>query len=102
MLAVQNQTKIIPKLMKMADGRIALVHFLVSFENGAIKARVLSVRYSGAEQASVSHGCPLALCGASEKAGVISFEKSYYEAIVSPYTKLSFFVSQLTRAPSLA
>lgn len=82
----------------MADGRLALVHFLVSYENGELKARVVSVRYSG--EKSVVASTPLALCGACEKAiRVISLQK-YYEPIVSPYSKLAFLVSQPTRAPS--
>ena len=99
MLALQTQSRIVPKLMKMADGRIALVHFLVSFENGAIKARILSVRFSG-EQTSFTQDCPLSLCGVSEKAGEIFSQQNYYTSVVSPYVQLSFFVSQPTRAPA--
>ncbi len=82
----------------MADGRIALVHFLVSFEGGELKARVVSVQYSKNNQ--VSNEAPLAICGACEKAGEIISEKKYYQKIVSPYAKFAFLVSQPTRAPS--
>ena len=82
----------------MADGRLALVHFLVSFENGELKARVISVRFSGEQTASYS--APVAICGSCEKVGEIISAKTYYEPVVSPYSKLSFFVSQPTRAPA--
>ena len=90
--------KIVPKIMKMADGRLALVHFLVSFENGELKARVISVRFSGEQ--TVSYSAPIAICGVCEKAGEIVSQQKYYEPVVSPYSKLSFFVSQPTRAPA--
>jgi hypothetical protein len=99
MLAVQTQNKIIPKLVKMADGRIALVHFLVSFEGGELKAKIVSVQYS--RDNSVANEAPLAICGSCEKAGEIISEKKYYERIVSPYAKFAFLVSQPTRAPSV-
>ena len=98
MLAVQTQTKVIPKIMKMADGRIALVHFLVFVENGELKAKVISVRFSGEQTAS--HVSPIAICGACEKTGEIISQKTHYQPIVSPYSKLLFFVSQPTRAPA--
>lgn len=98
MLAIQTQNKIIPKLVKMADGRIALVHFLVSFEGGELKARVISVRYSGEKK--VANTAPLALCGVCAKSTEIISEKKYYQKIVSPYAKFAFLVSQPTRAPA--
>ena len=82
----------------MADGRVALVHFLVSFENGELKARVISVRFSGEQ--TVSHTAPIAICGTCEKVGEIISAQKYYEPVVSPYSKLLFFVSQPTRAPA--
>ena len=90
--------KIVPKIIKMADGRVALVHFLVSIENGELKAKVISVRFSGEQ--TTSHASPLAICGACEKTGEIISQKTYYQPIVSPYSKLLFFVSQPTRAPA--
>jgi hypothetical protein len=98
MLALQTPNKLISKVVTMADGRIALVHFLVSFEGGELKARVVSVQYSKNNQ--VSNEAPLAICGACEKAGEIISEKKYYQKIVSPYAKFAFLVSQPTRAPS--
>ncbi len=98
MLAIQTQNKIIPKLVKMADGRIALVYFLVSFEGGELKARVISVRYSG--EKTVTNTNPLSLCGICAKVTEIISEKKFYEKIVSPYAKFAFLVSQPTRAPS--
>jgi len=98
MLALRTQNKIIPKLVKMADGRIALVHFLVSFEGGELKARVISVRYSG--ENAVANTAPLALCGICAKSTEIVSEKKYYQKIVSPYVKFAFLVSQPTRAPA--
>ena len=98
MLAVQAQNKVIPKIIKMADGRVALVHFLVSFEGGELKARIVSVQYSN--ENTVGSSAPLTICGACEKAGEIVSEKKYYQKIVSPYAKFAFFVSQPTRAPS--
>ena len=84
--------------MKMADGRIALVHFLVSFEAGELKAKVVYVQYSPDD--SVSGKETLVICGACAKSTEIISEKKYYEKIVSPYAKFAFFVSQPTRAPS--
>lgn len=98
MLAIKAQNKIIPKLVKMADGRIALVHFLVSFEGGELKAKVVSVQYS--PESVVANSAPLALCGSCVKFGEIKSEKKYYEKIISPYAKFAFLVSQPTRAPS--
>ena len=83
----------------MADGRIALVHFLVSFEGGELKAKVVSVQYS--PSSVVSNTDTLALCGACVKSGEIKSEKKYYKNIISPYAKFAFFVSQPTRAPSV-
>ncbi len=98
MLTVKAPEKIIPKLVKMADGRVALVHFLVSFEGGELKAKIVSVQYS--DEKVVENKAPLAICGACEKLAQVFSEKTYYEKIVSPYTKFAFFVSQPTRAPA--
>jgi hypothetical protein len=98
MLAVQTPNKLISKVMKMADGRIALVHFLLSFEAGELKAKVVSVQYS--PENPIANEVTLAICGACAKSTEIISEKKYYEKIVSPYAKFAFFVSQPTRAPS--
>jgi hypothetical protein len=82
----------------MPDGRIALVHFLVSFEGGELKAKIVSVQYS--PENTVTQTAPLAICGTCEKAGEIISEKKFYEKIVSPYAKFAFLVSQPTRAPA--
>jgi hypothetical protein len=99
MLAIQTQNKIIPKLVKMADGRIALVHFLVSFEGGELKARIVSVQYK--DENTLAKSTPLSICGACLKSPEIISEKKFYEKIVSPYAKFAFLVSQPTRAPAL-
>ena len=65
MLAVRTPNKIIPKLVKMADGRMALVHFLVYFEAGELKAKIVSVQYSS--ENSFSNAQPLAICGVCAK-----------------------------------
>ena len=83
----------------MADGRVALVHFLVSFEGGGLKARIVSVQYSN--ENTVGSSAPLTICGACAKATKIIFQKKFYEKIISPYAKFAFFVSQPTRAPAV-
>ena len=98
MLAVQTPNKLISKVVKMADGRIALVQFLVSFEGGELKAKAVSVLYQ--DENTISQTTPLTLCGSCEKAGEIISYKKYYEKIISPYAKFAFLVSQPTRAPA--
>ena len=100
MLALQTQSRIVPKIMTMADGRVALVHFLVSFEGGVIKAKIVSVRLQSADSV-VFKGSNLSLCGSCEKAGEIVSSQKTYKSIISPFTSLLFFVSQPTRAPAL-
>jgi len=82
----------------MPDGRIALVHFLISFEAGELKARAISVLYK--DESIISQTTPLALCGACVKSTEIISEKKYYQKIISPYAQFAFLVSQPTRAPS--
>lgn len=99
MLAIQQQSRIVPKLVKMADGRMALVQFLVTFEAGTIKAKAISICIQ--DESVISKEETLALCGACEKAGEIISRENIYSSVVSPYSGLLFFVSQPTRAPSL-
>jgi hypothetical protein len=97
MLALRQENKIISKIVTMADGRVALVHFLVCFENGVLKARIISVRY---EDAIETENNTLSLCGDCKDTGEIVSTKKFYKSIVSPFASLDFFVSQPTRAPS--
>lgn len=98
MLAIQARNKLISKVVEMADGRIALVQFLVSFEAGELKAKVVSVQYKN-DNVTLNTK-PLVLCGECLKSSEIVSDKKYYQKIVSKYAQFAFLFSQPTRAPS--
>ncbi len=100
MLALQTQKKIASKIIKLADGRLALAHFLVWVENGEIKGQLLSLRTQ--DQTDLYTQETLLLKGDSVKQQSNFTVKDFYQnPILSPYFADLILSSQPTRAPSL-
>ena len=103
MLTLQSQKKIVSKIVRLADGRVALAHFLVWVENGEIKGQILSLRTQDGEVTNLK-GDNETLCLAGEvKRGEVNFTvKDWYDSpILSPYFSELILVTQAPRAPSL-
>ncbi|MCC7004757.1 hypothetical protein IT397_02460 [Candidatus Nomurabacteria bacterium] len=96
MLQIQSQRKIVSRLVKTTDGRTALVYFLVYLENGAVKAKMLSVKYSS----EVNQDSKLAICGECKIPSIGTIVQKFYKSVVSPYSKFIFLTSQRSRAPN--
>lgn len=98
MLTPYSQSKFVEKVLADASGKQFRVLFLVSLEAGEIKARVISATPVTPAVATRGVIClPLAAPASSA-----SFAYTpHFSNIVSPYTDLTFFMSQPTRAPSL-
>ena len=96
MLAIQRQNKYFSKVMKMPNGREALVYFEIIERNGHLIAR--AIRLEAIQTVSQSEILALPIFSVSEHIAPV---KSFYTNYVSPYFKdFSFVMSQPTRAPS--
>jgi hypothetical protein len=101
MLTVHQDKKIVSKIIKTPDGRLALVHFLLVVENGKIiNAKPISVQFQENPESFLGQEEILAISGEVKNPGEITSRQNFYNKIISPYSQLLFFVSQRTRAPS--
>ena len=93
------RSQFVEKIITSPQGIDFRVVFLVYEENGAIKGKIVSAT-PVSSSVSLGHIEVISLPG-HIFSQVFEFVRSTFtKEIVSPYTDLSFFVSQPTRAPS--
>lgn len=100
MLVQSLQTKILEKVVRGKNGRLVRVRFEVTEIDGRTYGRILSVSpIHELKPCTTIYRSIAQLAGArkeKEPRPVLGFTDS----VVSPFTSLEFFVSQMTRAPS--
>ncbi len=104
MLTTYFQPKIFERMTRTMDGRLVRVRFAVAVIDGEVCGRIVGVEEVGELpifnfQFSIFKKKTFCLAGANRKAEVV---KSCYKnrKIISPFSTLEFFMSQMTRAPS--
>ena len=106
MLTLQQQGKIVEKIVRTKTGELALATFYVSMRDGEFDIQLLSV--SPVSNSSSIENCKLkiensllCLLGQSRVSPAVTFYRHNYHSVPSPFfNTLEFFVSQPTRAPS--
>jgi hypothetical protein len=96
MLAIQKRSQVISKKLILPNGAEFLAFFLISEENGQLRAQLLSVRPLSNPEAVPAYLLP---------SGITSSALNLAQKIASPYCfktfkDFSFLTKQLTRAPS--
>jgi len=93
----QKQSQIFEKVV-LRNGKPFLVRFVVVEREGKLRGKVISceaVETLAGESADTKQYLPFDIGPATH-----AEETRTFDAIVSPYTSLEFFISQMTRAPS--
>ena len=99
MLVLRPQTKIVSKILRKKSGELVRAFFLVSEIEGKYFVKLLKTEPVVSSDFETAKETLLAGKTAGDSA--VEFVKSLGRQIVSPYFDLNFFISQLTRAPSL-
>ena len=107
MIIVKPKSKIVIKYGKNEAGQIVRAYFLVSEIGGHLKVKLLRIEEVKKDfrlkikDLSCKNGTEiLKICGSCASFGsVFHFLPSSF--IISPYQNLTFFSSQMTRAPSI-
>ena len=105
MFAVCNfhQLGIYERIVRARNGALVRVRFAVVLIEGNLRGRIISIEpffeLKAAKRQIAQPKC-LALPSAKFRHTIPKYSR-YEKAIVFPYKDLSFFISQLTRAPSL-
>ncbi len=100
-----KQLGIYSKIVRSGNGFVR-VHFAVLEVGGRLRGRVLSVEPVFSLHARKNVKTPISsvkkiLLANPKSAKKISTDVQWYEqAVISPFSNLSFFISQLTRAPA--
>ena len=94
----QKQSEIFEKIV-IRGGKIFLVRFVIVEREGKLRGKVISCEaveaLSGTKQASEGY-LPVTLNAPAAPSDITSFDE-----IISPYSTLEFFMSQMTRAPAV-
>lgn len=98
------------RIIRAKDGRLVRVHFVVSENGGRLKGQIISVEpvevsvEAAATQSRQPQQSQIFLPGATleKNTAVKTVRKIPATSHASPYSFFDFFMSQPTRAPSLA
>ncbi|MEI6420112.1 MAG: hypothetical protein WCO30_00630 [bacterium] len=100
MLALQTRSQIIPKEIRLPNGKLVLGIFLVSEENGHLKARLVSIKPLEQSDSFRSTEKNLALPAYFEAQTIVPKKSVCSEYCFKTFKDFSFLTEQLTRAPS--
>jgi len=100
MLALQTRSQIIPKEIRLPNGKLVLGIFLVTEENGKLKARLVSIRPLEQGESFESNEDILALPCYFETQSVLPKKSVCSEYCFKTFKDFSFLTKQFTRAPS--
>ena len=100
MLALQTRSQIIPKEIRLPNGKLVLGIFLVSEENGKLKVRLVSIKPLEAGQGETLTNEVLALPAYYEAQTITPKKSVCSEYCFKTFKDFSFLTKQLTRAPA--